>query len=335
MIAVSEQKGFVLVLTLWVMVIVSIAAAYFAERVTRSVELVQQSRQSVQGLIDMSSTRAEMFYRLGTNSMTEYGLGRGNTAISLDNRPYRGFGETVVQLQDNRGLLNLNLADDGSLQLFLGFMGIPADQRGRLIDTLHDYIDADNLRRLNGAEAEDYLALGLEPPPNRNLITPWEAARIIGWRDHPELWGNGKLVEFTTTGLSVGINPNTAPVEVLETIPGITKEIAQSIIAQRKLAPLLNEGQITGITGAPSAQYQSIGSGVIAIPSNAIRITQSIRGLPWAIQYNVTLTPMGKDAPWQIDYYTHINTNPQNAAQELPPRSTALPDKAPAFLTGE
>lgn len=332
----DKQHGFVLVLTLWVMVIVAIAAGYFAERVARSVELAQQSRQNTRAIIDMAGTRAEILYRLGTASMTEYGLGRGNTAIALDNRPSYGLGKTLVRLQDTRGLLNLNLTDDNRMQRFLGLMGIPAEQRGPMIDTLRDFIDADKLHRLNGAEDDEYRAQGLPPPPNRNLVTPWEARRIIGWRDMPQLWKNGRLAELTTTSLSVGINPNAAPAEVLATLPGVTEEFAQTIIARRKLSPITQEGQIVEITSTPL--NQPMGMGIIAIPSNTIRITQSTQGLPWAIQYNITLTPNNKDAPWRTDYYSRVSISQRDEAQadilELPPRSTAPPDKMPAFFFG-
>lgn len=329
-----KQQGFVLVLTLWVMVIVAIATGYFAERVARSVELAQQSRQNTRAIIDMASTRAEILYRLGTTSMTEYGLGRGNTVIALDNSPYHGLGNTLVRLQDNLGLLNLNMTDDGRLQRFLGLMGIPAEQRGHLIDTLRDFVDADKLHRLNGAEDGEYLALNLPPPANRNLITPCEARRIIGWRDFPQLWQNGRLAELTTTSSSTGINPNTAPAEVLATLPGVTGEIAQIIIARRKLSPITHEGQIIEITSVPLNQL--FGMLINVIPGDAIRITQSTQGLPWAIQYGITLTPNGKDAPWRTDYYSRVNTSKYDETQilELPPRSTATPDRAPAFLSG-
>lgn len=329
----NKQQGFVLVLTLWVLVIVAIAAGYFAERVARAIELAQQSQQNTNAAIDMAGTHADMLYRLGTASMTEYGLGRGNTVIALDNRPYHGLGKTLVRLQDNRGLLNLNLIDDGRLQRFLGLMGIPAEQRGHLIDTLRDFIDADKLHRLNGAEDEEYLALKLPSPANRNLITPWEARRIIGWRDFPQLWKNGRLVELTSNS-SMGINPNTAPAEVLATLPGVTEEFAQIIIARRKLSPIIHEGQIVEITSMPL--NLPMGMGIIAIPSDAIRITQSTQGLPWAIQYNITLTPNGNDAPWRTDYYSRVGSSRRDEAQilELPPRSTAPPDETPAFLSG-
>jgi len=325
----GKQHGFVLVLTLWILVIVAIAAGYFSERVTLSVELAHQARLNTRAMIDMAGTRAEILYRLGTTSVSEYGLGRTNAVIALDNRPYRGLGNTDVRLQDNRGLLNLNLVDDGRLHRLLGLLGIPADQRGMLIDTLRDYTDIDNLHRLNGAEKEEYLAQNLPPPPNSNLLTPWEARRIIGWRDVPQLWQTGRLAELTTTR-SFNINPNTAPVEILATLPGVTEEIAQAIIARRKSSPIINTGQLAEITATPAQQFEDM---ISVWPSNSIRITQSTQGLPWAIQYNITLTPNGNDGPWRTDYYSRASINRGEQAQtnipELPPRSTAAPEKVP------
>lgn len=327
--SLRKQQGFVLVLTLWVLVIVAIAAGYFAESVTRSVELAQQSGQNTRAMIDMAGTRAEILYRLGTTSITEYGMGRGDTLIHLDDRPYRGSGNTLLSLQDNRGLLNLNIVEDDRLQRLLGLLGIPAEQRGHLIDTLRDYTDADNLHRLNGAEEEEYLARNLPPPPNRTLLTPWEARRIIGWRDAPQLWQTGRLAELTTT-LSFGVNPNTAPAEVLATLPGITEEIARAVIARRKLSPIINAGQLAEIIAIPAQQFEDM---LAVWPSNSIRITQSTRGLPWAIQYNITLTPNSNDAPWRTDYYSRVSTAQRDETQtdilELPPRSTAPPEKTP------
>jgi len=334
-VASNSQRGFVLVLTLWVLVIVAMAAGYFADRVVRSTELAQQSRQNTRALIDMTSTQAEVLYRLGTTSITEYGLGRGNTLIALDNRPYAGIGKTIVRLQDNRGLLNLNTADDGRLQRLLGLLDVPPEQRAHLIDTLHDYTDLDKLHRLNGAEESDYLALNLPPPTNTNLTTPWEAKHIIGWRDYPQLWQQGRLAELTTSSTAFGFNPNTASAEVLTTLPGISEQIAQLIIAQRSLSPIINGGQFAALTGLPEQQFESI---IGVIPSNALRITQTAAGLSWSLQYNITLTPNSIEAPWRTDYYSRISSPAQAAEQkdrlELPPRSTAPAEQAPAFIFG-
>ena len=328
----QPQSGFVLVLTLWVLVVVALAAGYFAERVTRSVELAQQSNLNTLATIDMASTRAELLYRLATTSVTVYGLGKGTATISLDNRPYHGLGNTLWQIQDNRGLLNLNAVEDERLGRLLGILGIPGDQRAHLIDTLRDFTGDDHLHRLNGADKGAYLALNLPPPPNRNLLTPWEARAIIGWRDAPQLWENARLAQLTTTGVATGLNPNTATVEILATLPGFTDEIARRIIAQRQLLPFTDTRQLGNFTGIPIQPFEDI---ISFLPSNSLRITQSAHGLPWAIQYSIKLTPKSNQAPWQFDYYSRFSAAQPGAGDVkstilgLPPRSIALPESAP------
>jgi type II secretory pathway component PulK len=325
-----HQRGFVLVLTLWVLVIVALSVAYFSQRVSDAVALAQQSRLNTQGLIDMAGTRAELLYRMGTTSLTATGLGIGGAAMALDNRAYRGQGDTLVRLQDTRGLINLNYIDDNRLQRFLGILGIPAERRSRLLDTLHDYIDPDNLRRLNGAEKDDYQALGLPPPANNNLTSPWQAKRIIGWRDAPVLWQANRLPELTTTSMGMGLNPNTAPAEVLATLPSFSADIAQRVIASRQLQPITSTTQLAAIAGVDASQFDD---NLSTLPSNTIRITQAILQTPWAIQYNVTLTPNGENAPWLIDVYGRISSTPNVATSpDLPPlpvRSSSAPENAP------
>ena len=62
-------------------------------------------------------------------------------------------------------------------------MGVPAEDRDGLIDKFLDYLDANSFRRLNGAEAPEYLEAGLDPPANAPLRTPLEVRRVLGWRD--------------------------------------------------------------------------------------------------------------------------------------------------------
>lgn len=326
----AAEQGFVLVLTLWVLVIVALAAGFFADRVVRAVDLAQQSRQNTRAAIGMAAARAEILYRLGTTSLTEYGLGRGDSAIALDNRPYRSAGNVLLRLQDNRGLFNLNVSEDDRLYRFLGIVGIPAGQRGHMIATLRDYVDSGKLHRLNGAGDDEYRALGLPLPAHRNLITPWEANRIIGWRDVPELWQTGRLVAVTTTSTSFGINPNTAPAEILATLPGFTEEIAQATINRRKLAPIVQVQDLAALTGIPAGL---LADEISVIPSNSLRISQSGPESPWAVQYTITLTPMSSNGPWRTDYYTRVQVNTSadltSKISELPKHSVAPPELNP------
>ena len=328
----KQHHGFVLILTLLVLFIVALATAYFAERVARSVALAEQYQQNANALVNMESTRSEVLYRLATTSVTEYGLGRGNAVISLDNRPYLASGDTVVSIQDERGLFNLNAFDSDRMNRLLGLMGTPADQRAHLIDTLRDYTDPDDLHRLNGAEKEEYLALNLPPPPNRFLVSPWEAKAIIGWRSASNLWQNNRLPQLTSASPKTDLNPNTAPAEVLATLPGVTAEIAQRIIAARQITPITNLVQFGAITELPTQAFEEI---ISILPSNSLRITQSAPGMAWAVQYNVILTPRDDQAPWQISYSGRIADIRPAAGQAtatsppLPPRSMAPAETPP------
>lgn len=295
----ANQSGFVLILVLWVLVIVAIAAGYFSEQVTQSVRLAEQSRQNIQALLDHSDTRAEILYKLATSPMTSYGLGNGSEAIALDGRPYQGRGNVVFRLQDTRGLFNLNQGDDASLHRFLGGLEVPADERGRLVDALRDYVDSDNLRRLNGAEKQDYFESGLPPPANRPLTTVFEAKRILGWRNVPALWRDGRLVRLSTASLGSGINPNTAPMEVLQAFPNVSTELAREMVARRQQQPFVNIQEVSALTGANPMQLIFT---MILFPGNSVRVTQSLEGGAAETEYEITLTPQDGKSPWKINY---------------------------------
>lgn len=325
----GAQRGFVLAATMWMLAIVAVAATYFAGRIQHARDLAQRTQAHAQALADLEGARAEILFRIATTPFSLYGLGAtAGDAIALDDRPYRAPGGTLIQLQDNRGLLNLNIVDDERLDRFLGVIGAPAGRRAGLIDALRDYIDEDDLKRLNGAEAADYAEAGMPPPRNAKLVTPMEARNVYGWRDVPELWKDNLLPRLTSTGSSYSINPNTAPWQVLATMRGMTPEGAQAIVQARKIAPIVHVGQIQALTGIQVSSDPFMPD-AITLPSESVRVTQHAQGMGWGWQYNVTLTPVSDTAPWRIDYFYRVelpsNDVPEQAIQPLPAR---VPDAA-------
>lgn len=298
----NSQCGFVLAATLWMLVILTVIAAYFADRVQRTRELVQAAQARSQAVVDLEGTRAEILYRFATTPFSVYGLGPSEKdAIALDDRPYLGIGDSLVRLQDDRGLLNLNIVSDDRLDRLLNILGAPASRRAALIDTLRDYVDNDDLKHLNGAEAAEYAAAGLPPPRNASLVTPMEAKNIYGWADVPQLWKDDTFRNLTGTSGTFSLNPNTAPWQVLATIPNMTPEGAQAIIQARKKAPIVSAAQVEALTGV-QIFTDPFASDVLPYPANSVRITQQPKSAGWGWQYNVTLTPVSETAPWRIDY---------------------------------
>lgn len=309
-----RQHGFVLVVTLWILATITIGAAYFAERVASSVTLARQSQQATQALLDFSSTRAEILFRLGTTPFSIYGLGATQqAAIALDNRPYRGSGEDIVSLQDSRGLINVNFIQPEMLRRLLGQMGVAAENRDALLDSLNDYTDTDDLRRLNGAEAAEYRAQGLPLPPNDWLVTPWQLQNIIGWREQAVLWKDQRLPEIVTAARILGLNVNTAPREALAALPGSSPEMAGSLIKLRALNPFVSVSQLGGLAGLDP-------DSLMFFPGDNVRLTQQSDKIPWVLRYQITLTPLADHAPWRIDYYlkTGVPSPAQNANKPFP-----------------
>jgi hypothetical protein len=56
--------------------------------------------------------------------------------------------------------------------------------------------------------------------------------------------------------------------------------------------------------------------------SAQMRVTVSAVGSPRALQYNVTLTPGGRDAPWQI---SHMQAVPRVDSRNPPDRGEPFP----------
>lgn len=331
----SSQGGFVLAVTLWMLAIVAMAAAYFAERMQNATRLSEQAQLHSQALLDMAGTRAEILFRFATVPFSLYGLGgSAKDAITLDDRAYRGLGNTLVRLQDNRGLINLNITSDDKLERFLNVLGVPAARRAAMIDTLRDYVDEDNLKHLNGAEAAEYAAAGMPPPRNAKLITPFEAKNILGWKEMAALWQDNLLVNLTTTSGSFALNPNTAPWQALATINGMTPEAAKAIVRARSTAPIVHTGQVEALTGF-AFSTDPFTLDFITLPTDSVRLTQQADGMGWGWQYNVTLTPVSDTAPWRIDYFYRValpsNDSGKQVIIPLPARA-ALPASFPESI---
>ncbi len=330
--AVHRQRGFVLVLTLWLLAIITIGASYFAERVATSVESARKSQELTQALIDMSNTRAEILFRYCTTPLSVYGIGvTKESAITLDNRPYLGSGTDTVRLQDSRGLVSLTIVRPEMLLRLLGQLGISAEDRDTLLDTFNDYTDTDDNRRLNGAEAAEYRARGLPLPPNDWLVTPWQLQNIIGWREKAALWKDQRLPEIVSAAHVIGFNPNSAPREALAAMPGSSPEIADRVIQRRAVAPFVDLPQFISVAGQVGLDADSM----LFFPADNIRLTQESDRIPWSLRYQISLTPQAEHSPWRIDYYikTGLTSSVPNANKPDPlPARVALPTPADPAL---
>ena len=329
----QPQRGFVLVLTIWILAAIAIATAYFAERVQASLRAAVTRQDIDRAELALSDGRAEILFRLATLPMTVWGLGDPPNAIRLDGRVYAEAGGTL-ELQDVSGLMGLNRFGDDAMSRLLMSIGVPQPRHAFLIDALGDYTDTDDLRRLNGAESAQYAAVGLQSRPrNGSLTSPLELRDVLGWSREDVLWPAGAgVLDFVAPEGSGRLNPNTAPWQVLTSLPGVTRDVAAVFLARRELQPI-DAAWIDRLLGT---QYDTLPSPIQPFPASDIRITQRLNGLPWAVRYNIELTPAGISGPWKTTYFHRLQLP---AADGVPlsdplgsaPPSANLPRNATAF----
>jgi general secretion pathway protein K len=320
-----RQGGFLMVVTIWLLAAVAIAAAYFAARTQQALQAAQMRQQINEATVAVEGARAELLFRAAVQPLTLQGLGRAPQEIRLDGRPYRESG-TDVRLQDAAGLLGLNQFADEAMSRLIGQFGVPVERASVLIDTLRDYVDEDNLKRLNGGEEAEYRTAGREGGPrNAPLLSATELRQVLVWPDAPGLWKSPRLLDLVTVEEVRSINLNSAPAEVLATLPRVGPEGARAIIARREIEPV-TPAWLDRMLGT---SLDGLISPVSPFPSQSLRVDQATATLPWGVRYTVAVTPRGALSPWRISQFQRTQKAASATAPVSGPPALDIPDVRP------
>ena len=113
------------------------------------------------------------------------------------------------------------------LRKYLEVKGVDLNERDHMIDCLLDWVDPDNLVRLNGAEEEP----GYKPS-NGPLKTLDELKRVRGWEEFTSTadWD----ADFTLNSTDARIDINSASRDVLLALPGFTEPLADRFLQLRR-----------------------------------------------------------------------------------------------------
>ena len=212
--------GAALLLVLWAMLLLTAAVLGWARWVRQDLERGAQVQLGLE---------AEAMAHSGVAMALHPNVTR------LSPQLQREFGSQLgyeVRIEGEGARLNLNTLlvgeDPRRIQLlkrWLEEMGLDFQEREVLVDCLLDYVDADNLKRLNGAEeAPGYRAA------NRPFLSLDEVAKVPGseallrapgWRDMLTLYSEGK------------VDLSSAPPEVLRLLPGMADDRVQRFVMFR------------------------------------------------------------------------------------------------------
>ncbi|NWF98829.1 MAG: general secretion pathway protein GspK [Nitrospirae bacterium] len=310
-----RENGIALIIVLWILTILMVLALSFSYAARTEIYSTIAFRESIEEkfLAEAGIQRAitELFYHQMYKDQTiEL---EGLDVWKTDNTLYdiqTGGGACTIRIMDEMGKVDINAGSEVVLKNLFVNSGVQPEQADIIVDSMMDWKDPDDLHRLNGAESDYYMSL---PVPYKakdaNFDTLEELLLVKGMS--PEiLYGNNEkagVIDFlTVNSRQRRININAAPREVLMAVPGITPELADTIINLRQ----------NSIIDSPQ---------MIALPPESLNYI--ITGEPTSATFTVTSTGRSKNKKGGYTVRAVINITGQDNYRILSYKSPATTNK--------
>lgn len=237
-------QGSILILVLWLTTLGLILVTAIASNIRLSATTVLHHQEALQDwsaiLETINKARMELLIdkmpRLESQETELYN--RKGDENWFDGRPlklkYPAASDITVRFYDLSGKLNISRINQQQIQQLLAhLLGEDNKQIPELVDAWLDWIDTDELKRLNGAEKEYYLKHELGYIPRNGPLASVEELRLIKGFD--KVFSDIDLDSvFTLYGGRLSVNPNIASKEALMMLPGMDISSAEEILAARK-----------------------------------------------------------------------------------------------------
>jgi len=143
--------------------------------------------------------------------------------IRIDSREYTA----LVEAEDGKLPIVYPYVQPSAIFNLIKSLRIDENKAAMISDSIIDFQDPDNLKRLNGAEAEFYMVKNYSPP-NKRLVS----LQALLWVRGIDYSVYTKIKPYVTV-YSTKVNVNYAPLEVLTAI-GMPENVARIIIEERK-----------------------------------------------------------------------------------------------------
>lgn len=311
-----SQSGYVLLMVLSVIAVMALVIGRFAQRNDELRRNALDLQQYAEGQTAVAGGFAATLYWNTTRPLMPSGRGDAMAQLRQDGRPYKTQDGAFVMLQDARGLLSINGGSRSVLQSLLVQDGVSVERAQVMIAVLDDYIDTDNLKRINGAERAEYEALGLPGPRNDWLLSLKELEQMPHWRNDAARLA--RLLRSLYADIGHPFNPVTAPIPALRAMfPTEPPQVVERLLRLREQDQLTDLRRTNAILG-----WNLNDDDFILAPGNDTRITLWAPGLPRALEYNVRLTPAGELGPWVI---TEQHSTKRLKTSDEAPRAIAFP----------
>ncbi|MFB3884251.1 MAG: general secretion pathway protein GspK [Thermodesulfobacteriota bacterium] len=267
--AIGNRKGVAMIMVLWVIAILSVVVLEFCFGMRTEANIAKNFKEDVQlyAIAEGGVERAivELIYK---HDLRVQQLRRGTKTEEIppemkewltDGRPYPlvfDQGSCEIRIMAEGGKVNINKVSEATLRKIIGNLGLEAEQRDIVTDSILDWRDPDDLYRINGAENDYYQSLK-EPYlcKNDNLDSIEELLLVRGVT--PELfYGRKKTLNgeeeskadqaglkdiFSIYSSGEQIDINSATSVVLRYVLGVPEDVSRPIVKAREEKGFLNQ----------------------------------------------------------------------------------------------
>lgn len=230
------ERGWALVSVLWVVLVLTLLAAA-TQYLTVTSSRVER-RVTEQAMIDMDidAALARAFIAINDARAAKRWPVDGHAQdFTFDGAKMR------IAIQDERGRIDLNAADEPLIRQLLQSAGLSLDAANALTDKILDWRSPNDLRRLHGATDTDYLAANLGYHPRHGPFQTVEELKLVMGMT-PALFARLKPAVTVYSKQSM-IDPSVAPREALEALypndPNRVDDLMQDRVHSEEDVPIL------------------------------------------------------------------------------------------------
>ena len=269
----TNKKGsatFLMVLLVMVLLTVSIGFNWLVKEYIKSAQAFQKKAEA---MLKARSAYDTLIYLMlnGKFTQKEIILPQIEELPQIESIPLNGIEvpfleDLIIKVQDSNGLLSVTTINTVALKRLLTYFEVDPQNADTFIDSLLDWIDQDDLTRLNGAEREWYSFQGLKYEPRNYPIQYKEELKLIK-EMNSELYS--KIEPYISILPATGFNPNTAPDPVLIAYLDIGNDTLNVLKEYIQTKPITSDTELFSLTGRRIVKDE----GLYFFPSRYLEIT--------------------------------------------------------------
>ncbi|WP_286233246.1 general secretion pathway protein GspK [Thalassotalea sediminis] len=243
----NNTKGIALVQVLIITMIITTLALFITQSIRQQVKLTVDVQVASELELQIENAQSELFIALLSEKAIRKETKNPLTSKwNFHNKSFHINDNVEARIQGMNGLLSINMLDKTLTNRLLISLGYKEGAIREFIDSLKDWIDEDDLNRLNGAERHFYQQVGKIGPRNGPIQSMHELELIR----NGEYFDQSVWSKYFSLSYVRGFNPMLAPEKLLRAFLN-NDDKADAIIRLRDINELtfLEFFKLTGIEG--------------------------------------------------------------------------------------